>query len=655
MKLSHTTWLSLLIGSALGAPEAYSLTTEAGSCIPDDSDPFPGAELIGNPETGDSGNQNGIRSWWSEDRVSNTGDQVVLNAPPSDDDSSGTTSNTKTTLQLVRYDDSSWYPGQWKQASVRVRHNGPGKLDKIVLESDISAVNVSIFTLWPGGSCPGTSPSSSKIRCEWNNVNVGFSRFSDYKLILDDYDPKTPPALEIPFTLTTYNKGAVVESTHEVLRWNNRRAALRFTQEELSHFTQPRAITVPALLDAETERQRLKQFFKFVDFHSTGFYLNPRMPLTVTVAGVKSNGPAPRLLVGTPALVNPTVDSEMMPNELEQLPPMKNGKHTVSSTLGGILYIHYTGANPNSLPEVTVTLGEGEAAVPFPLFREGVTSEDSWKDMLKRTKVPFAEHSGRRIIITGLAEDAKVWADRGQRQSRLFDLYRQIVETQDRFSGLDASSPDARDRPSQLGPIVVQTKKRTNPNAFHYRLAIPRELQDSIWGEYQLRRSWMLWHEFGHQRQQTLAWSWSGLQETTVNIYSLAVLRLNNPAAGRPVAEWEKAKNYLAKAASDKDFDQFRGDGFFVGLVMFEQLRLAFGGDSFYHQLHFDARRAPAQATDADKKHYFMAHVAEMTRTDLTDYFTKWGLKPEQRTVKEMQKQPRPREDYTKRPVYGGK
>ncbi|PYI35380.1 hypothetical protein BP00DRAFT_442898 [Aspergillus indologenus CBS 114.80] len=38
---------------------------------------------------------------------------------------------------------------------------------------------------------------------------------------------------------------------------------------------------------------------------------------------------------------------------------------------------------------------------------------------------------------------------------------------------------------------------------------------------------------------------------------------------------------------------------------------------------------------------------------DLTDYFTRWGLRPEPRSVAEMKKHPKPTEDYTKRPVYG--
>ncbi|PYH89049.1 hypothetical protein BO71DRAFT_453699 [Aspergillus ellipticus CBS 707.79] len=484
---------------------------------------------------------------------------------------------------------TSWYSHQRKLVTPRVRYHGTRKVDKIVLETpDLNALNV-----------PAAAPR--EIRCDWRHVAKGFHGWSDIGLFLGEYHA---PTIEIPFTLTSYVSNTVVASTQGTLRWH-KRAPLRFTQTQLSYFPQPRSIVVLALPEAESER--------------------------LHVAG----------LVGTPALVHPTIDSEMLPNSLEELRPMASGRHTVSSPLGGILYIRYTGADPHDLPSVTITLDD--TAQPFPFFQEGITTDSQWKSMLAAattTTVPFAEHSGDRVIITGLSQDAKLYADQGQMQSRLCRFYSEIVDTQDRFSGLDVSSPDPRDRPSPLRPMVVQTRKLVSPTATHYRAAIPRQLHEATWGEYHLRRS----------GNKTPVWSWSALSEVSVNIYSLAVLCLSDPITRGRVAEWNQAKAYLARPDSQKEFDK---EGFFLRRVMFEQLRVVFG-DRFYPQLHVDARRARDWTTDADKKHYFCTEAAQLAGVDLTDYFIKWELRPEQRSIHEMRKQPKPSEDYTKRPVYGG-
>ncbi|PHH86525.1 hypothetical protein CDD83_10103 [Cordyceps sp. RAO-2017] len=276
--------------------------------------------------------------------------------------------------------------------------------------------------------------------------------------------------------------------------------------------------------------------------------------------------------------------------------------------------------------------------------------------MLRATKVPLAELSGERAIVTGLAADAKLFAGRGQAAEALLAAYGSIVAAEDAISGLNASAAGPRDRPGPLRPMVVQSRNGRNPNASHFRAAIPARNRDVVWWQPATRRSWMLWHELGHHRQHSDTWSWGAMSEVTVNIYSLAARRLvvpelpNEKVGHGNVKEWEAAKKYLAQPASSKDLDRA---GFFTKLVMFEQLRVVFG-DDFYHRLHQRSRAGPNQPA-RDRKHYFMTLAAAIAGENLGDYFGKWGAKPEPRTVAEMKKFPDPTEDYTTVPVYGGK
>lgn len=50
-----------------------------------------------------------------------------------------------------------------------------------------------------------------------------------------------------------------------------------------------------------------------------------------------------------------------------------------------------------------------------------------------------------------------------------------------------------------------------------------------------------------------------------------------------------------------------------------------------------------------------MITASEISGFDLSDYFIRWGLRPEQRSIDVMGEYRKPTEDYTRRPVFGGK
>ncbi|KAH0592702.1 hypothetical protein MHUMG1_09526 [Metarhizium humberi] len=561
------------------------------------------------------------------------------------------TRRTEAILALKSGQDSkAFYRAKRQAIWPEVWNKGPRKADKIVLESpDLRQWNISITEVY--AYCPGTNAGSPRIRCEWIDKDKGFNAWSKITLALG---ATSSSRIVLPLTLTSYVKDAGSVSlrqsdskifTHE---WTVRLPPV-YKQTNTSIFPQPRAITVHAAPVAEQERARLRQQMKWADFQPTGFYLNPETPLTITASGIDTNQLKPEILVGTPALVHPDRRDEEMPAQLEALKPLKNGANTISSPLGGIIYIRYVKQAGQSRRPIAVSLGN--TAQPFPLFRQGVTTDSQWKAMLRATKVPFAEQSGEHVIITGLAADAKIHADKGQEQQALLSTYTDMIGAQDKISGLSTAEPNPRDRPSSLRPMVVQTRNDVYPNSWHYRAAIPSQYHDEVWWHPSVRKSWMIWHELGHHRQQTDTWSWEAVVESTVNIYSLAVGRsLGLP--DRPVKEWNAAKKYLAQAPSKKVFDDADA---FIQLVMLEQVRVAFGGDRFYHEMHKRSRAGRIQSGDANIKHYFMTLAAQIAGKNLSDYFTKWGLKPEPRTLKEMSKYPPPPRDYTTVPVYGGR
>ncbi|EQK97619.1 hypothetical protein OCS_06668 [Ophiocordyceps sinensis CO18] len=547
--------------------------------------------------------------------------------------------------------------------SFKLTNQGSAKTDMAVLESpDLHLWNLSADTSL---NCPQIGPSSLNIRCEAHDVDPGTLQ-ARWRVSVKPVDPWATN-LELPVNLTTFAKDPAtgqLEQTgqrSQTIKWTT----LRYRQADASTFPQPRTITVSALPDSEDERARLRQVFQWADFVSTGFYLNPKMPLTVTVAGLSDEATNPEILVGTPGLMDPRDPNKEMAAYLVASWSLYNGQNTVSNLDGGILYIRYTylAGQAQDHPPVNVTL-EGDAAQKFPLFRQGATTDAEWLAMLAATTVPFAEVEGARVIITGFAEDA--WAAaRGHQKNQqgLLDTYKDIIAAMDAISGLDANAPDARDRPSPLRPIVVWAKREGGSiaDAWDNRVAIRAPPAGIMWDQSLLSTSSVMWHEFGHQRQHTATWSWESLNQVTVGIYALAARRLfpdfpyvdgiiepqvaDNKGT---VQNWDKAKASLTRGI--QNFDESEE---ITQLIMFEQLRVVFG-DGFYHELHRRSRRDPGQSGDAAKKHYFMTRAAEIAQTDLGAYFTKWGLHPEQRTMDDMAKRPKTTEDYTTRPVFGG-
>ncbi|KAK6819279.1 hypothetical protein RU639_008030 [Aspergillus parasiticus] len=657
MRLTHPIWLIALIGGrqvCLGAPyesggwldrlEWLALHNDAHVVVDAQIPDLKGEPVVEDREVDELwfGKDEDL-SWNAKDNEAYNAGQVVLQSPLEE----------KITLDEVASDSISFdcktkeqviYNGQSRMVFTEVRNKAPQKVDKLIIESpDLRPWNLSIAKFW--GSCPGTSPGATRIRCEYTDVHPGSVRIAQIKVQLGEYEGS---AIEFPMKMTSYVNGHLKDDKEVKVHWD-KREFLVYKQTDPSKFPQPRTFKVSPLVSPSDEALRLRQQFHWSDLQSTGFYLNPNEPLTVFVESSVRDGPKPRLVLGPPALVHPDYGKEHIPAQLVELPPLENGRNEIVHNFGGIIYIRYT-HRASDQPPPQVFLKLGDTAQPFPLFREGSTTDAQWKSMLDVTKVPFAEHDGKRVIITGLAKHAKKYADNGQRQQELLDTYTHIINVQDRFSALGYNGRDPSDRPSPLRPMVVESVNSGVATSYNYRAAIPNRQSDQIYWAPTLRNSWMVFHELGHQRQITRTWSWRAMMEVTVNIYSLANLREFKPPGHRNAAEWDDAKQYLTKPLQEKDFDRA---GFYRSLVMFEQLRVVFG-DGFYHQLHRNARHTPVVDNDADKKHHFMTQAAQLVRQDLTDYFTKWGLRPEGRTISEMKKQPKPERDYTKTPVYGG-
>jgi hypothetical protein len=151
----------------------------------------------------------------------------------------------------------------------------------------------------------------------------------------------------------------------------------------------------------------------------------------------------------------------------------------------------------------------------YPMFIFGLTPFADWKDRLSKSPNPANKvhmFGGRtRIDLPAAKAEAAADMDLG----RLFREHLGMTLAYDRLNGLDATGGPLN-YPSQ-GLINATYGGCCNSDGGQGKIKI------GFAGKPQNPTSWGEWHEYGHQYQ--MQWSWQGLSEVTVNLYSISACR----------------------------------------------------------------------------------------------------------------------------------
>jgi len=358
------------------------------------------------------------------------------------------------------------------------------------------------------------------------------------------------------------------------------------------------------------------------DFRFTGLYAPPGVTITVNVEGEPAGKNNLKLLVGTYSRYN---NGGRDPAFFA----LKKGINTfVVGDFGGLVYIQYTvydKPNPDNLHPLTFTFQQG--FVRAPNYVLGQTTKANWKKQLSTyTSAPDVVMQSKRSFMVFSRENALLWQDNDQ--DLVLNTADQILDAESAISGLDNSSETHRRNTNQF--LLTQAEDgwmyATNFRTAYSAGAAKYAFTPLITGRLpNSGDAWGIWHELGHLHQQP--WTWSGLGEVTVNIYSLAAERSLGVSPGRLVSDqvWPRITSHLASRQANKNFNADSVD-VFVRLGMFQQLWLAYG-DNFFQQLHRKTREEkPTLDTDAKKMRYFMLKACTISGKDLSGFFKKWGL-----------------------------
>ncbi|MBC9719557.1 RICIN domain-containing protein [Streptomyces sp. TRM66268-LWL] len=514
-------------------------------------------------------------------------------------------------------------PGEEFTQSIDFYNDGPATADTVVVEATMPTGLILKETY--AGHC--TIPEPNRLRCEQPGpVSANRNKEYNWALLTFQVDPAfTGSSITNTLTGTSYIGGSVSSRTALRTTFQVRRPPAYPDQPSPQLFPQKRSFSVQPLPSPAAESTRLGSRMYWPGYRPTGFHLNPRRKLVVTVTTHAPDALPPSLVVGNHDMIDPAAPRADLPDPRTY--PLTPGRNEITDPVGGILSVEAPRRRASD-PKIDITFDR--AAQPIPLYVLGRTSNRQWQHMLRVANRPFAQLQGRRIQLAVTRDTARQYATASQ--DDLLRTYDRIVDAQDAVSGITRNGSV---RPSPLLQQVVEYRTGFTANATDYRIAWPTDWsRPELMTAKGLSRSWGMWHELGHQRQMT-KWTWDGMGEQTVNIYALAARRLFPKIATEHATarEWsDEARRYLALPFARRNFDA-QGALHFGRFTMFEQLRLLYG-NAFYPRLHQAARpvdRGQAGSSAAQKR-FFMVQASRAAGSDLTAYFTEWGLRPDRGT-----------------------
>jgi len=320
---------------------------------------------------------------------------------------------------------------------------------------------------------------------------------------------------------------------------------------------------------------------------------------------------------------------------------LKEGVNLIHIENAGNAYVQYfVDQNPDKYPPITLHFPTGQFNGIFDTTK-GDDDED-FNRLLENSKSPILDMKGKYIQVAFPVESLKkyTWGEGVE----LIKNYDSIVGMQRYFSGWDKESFTPKNH------ILV----RVNYQYYMFRdqdgiafidgamrlVADPSSVfsGDACWG---------FCHEGGHIFQLKHQMTWGGMTEVSNNILTMfCMTSLGNKSRLASENRYTQAKEtILDKGISYMDFpgkvgantNHYGGNGntdVFQRLVPFWQLYLYFkeqGHPDFYQDLMIAMRKQPPIVNDNKNNDYhnmleFCRLACEISKTDLTDFFERWGF-----------------------------
>ena len=405
----------------------------------------------------------------------------------------------------------------------------------------------------------------------------------------------------------------------------------------------PRTLQLDLQADAQAESAKQLRF-PWSEFQPTGIYVHKGDDLVIQVADFSAANHLAAHIGFRPLWENRNTSQET---------PLTSGTNTIKAQASGLLYFIYK--KPPPLPTHAATLQvrvTGGSDSPWFVLGQGHFAQ--WHaEVRRRQDARYVELMSDRVLITLPLKDYLKHPIRDPQKT--FEVIHQVLAIQDQLAGFDGSSPVHTLSPHRYHFLVDDMSQENDGfymYATHFHVGLTPEAVADLTDPQRLKKQWGIWHEIGHTHQQA-PWTWSDIEEVSVNILSLKVQedfgwpsRLHDreyDETGRRQSQssYALARQYLGR--QHRNFSDLKDP--FVKLVMFDQLRQAYGW-GFYTRLFqafreryasAEAREAADNMTDAEKVNEFIFMSSQTAQTNLLPFFQRWGLQADRSTQQRIQ------------------
>jgi len=144
---------------------------------------------------------------------------------------------------------------------------------------------------------------------------------------------------------------------------------------------------------------------------------------------------------------------------------------------------------------------------------------------------------------------------------------------------------------------------------------------------------WGMFHEMGHNHQQP-DWTFQGTVEVTCNLFSLYLMEtLCKKGVGHEaMSSASIAKHIEAFRKGGSRFEDWKQKPF-TALIAYQELRLAFGWESFkkVFAVYRDLPEAERPKSDAEKRDQWLVRMSRAVGKDLGPFFASWSIPTSER------------------------
>lgn len=375
---------------------------------------------------------------------------------------------------------------------------------------------------------------------------------------------------------------------------------------------------------------------------STGLYAPAGENIKITV---------PAGIVGLTAQIGAHMDDLSGKDPLRREPviytlkELMPGDNYIRNPFGGILWIRASLSQQSEETPVQIT-----GAVRTTDFILGESNQAEWLSRVEVNDVPWLELRGKRTIYT-VPRSLVLQNKNNLRVAEVLELWDEVYE-KDYYDwmGLTENNPQRRHAYPELperGVLDIQ------PSAGYAHSGMPWVAQqdrhwfmmfssyDYVMGSFNTNEgAWGTFHEVGHNYQQTRAWSWGALGETSNNLFVFkAAERYGNPMMASHPALQGAFTNALAYAESvqAKNFnilaDVPENTRPFFRLTPFLQIFNAIEGRNgepgwdFMPYVYTRSRNTNQNfSLDQAKVDFFYRALCDFTGLDYVRFFNAWGI-----------------------------